>query len=105
MHELHEIYETLNDLKFCASQADFSRQWLGKSEGYYAYLKASSEAPALSSIGMLIGRLQSICPTVNDSRYWEERRRLRSAIVKAKTMWQGEFELTYLPPWSRVTAI
>lgn len=105
MHELHEIYQTLKDLNFCASQADFSKNWLGKSGGYYAYLKASNEAPQLSCVGMLIGRLQSICPTGNDSRYWEERRQLRSAIVAAKTMWLGELELTYMPPWLRTTAI
>ena len=105
MNELDEIYEVLSDLGICETQAEFSTVWLGKTAGYYAYLKSSGSSPCLSAIGMLIGRLQSICPTTDDSRYWEERRRIRHAICAAKTMWLGEFELANVPAWCRITAI
>ena len=105
MNELNEIYEMLVELGLCKTQIDFSVNWLGKSPTYFAYLKSSGQGPALAAIGTMIGRLQSICPTSDDSRYWVERRRIREAIRSAKVMWEGEYELAYVPPWWRVTAI
>ena len=105
MNELQEIYETLVDLGFCKSQAEYSRHWLGRSGGYFAYTKSSKAPVALSAIGMLIGRLESISPTLDDSRWHQERRRIRAALIAAKVMFQGEFELRFVPPWARVTAV
>lgn len=104
MNELQEIYDTLRDLGFCHSQAEYSQHWLGRSAGYFGYLKASKAPVALSAIGMLIGRLEAIKPTLDDSRWYQERRRICGAIIAAKVMYQGEFELRFVPPWARVTA-
>lgn len=105
MNQLEDIYHELRDLGVCSTQAQFSTDWLGRSSGYYAYVKSSGEAPDLASIGMLIGRLKEVAPTCDDSRYWDERRRIRTAIIAAKVMHQGEWELRHVPPWYRVTAI
>lgn len=105
MRELEEIYDTLEELDLCKSHREFSSVWLGKSSGYFAYLKSTGTCPALSAVGTLIGRLHSICPSSDDSRYWVERRRIRQAIIQAKVMWVGEYELAYVPQWLRVTAL
>lgn len=105
MNEIQEIYETLRALGFCKSQAEYSRDWLGRSEGYFAYLKSSKAPVALSAIGMLIGRLEAIKPTLDDSRWYQERRRISGAIIAAKVMYEGEYELRFVPPWARVTAV
>ena len=105
MNEIQEIYDTLTDLGFCKSQAEYSRDWLGRSDAYFAYLKSSRAPVALSAIGMLIGRLEAIKPTLDDSRWYLERRRICGAIIAAKVMYEGEFELRFVPPWARVTAL
>lgn len=105
MNEIEEIYETLHDLGLCKSQAEYSRDWLGRSKGYFAYLKSTKAPVALSVIGMLIGRLEAVCPTVDDSRWYQERRRIRGALIAAQVMSAGEFELRFVPPWFRVTAV
>ena len=105
MNELNDIFETLRGLGLCRNQAEFSSDWLGRSPGYLAYLKSTGARPDMASIGLVIARLKDICPTCNDSRYWNERHQIRSAICAAKTMWLGEFELAHVPPWSRVTAV
>ena len=105
MNELQETYDLLVELGACHTQAEYSRDWLGRSDGYFAYLKSTGDRPSLSAIGMLIGRLEAISPTVDDSRWWQERRQIRSAIIAAKVMFAGEFELRFVPRWARVTAI
>ena len=105
MNELGDIYEHLHDLGFCPTQSEFSREWLGRSEGYFAYLKSSNAPVCLSAVGMLIGRIRSICPTTDDSRLFEERTRLRMALNMARTLFVGEWELRNLPRWARVIAI
>ena len=105
MDEIQDIYDTLTDLGFCKSQAEYSREWLGRSAGYFAYLKSTNAPVALSAIGMLIGRLEAIKPTLDDSRWYLERRRICGAIIAAKVMWAGEYELRFVPPWARVTAV
>ena len=105
MTELDDILTILRDLGVCRTQEEYSTLWLGRSPGYFAYLKSANEPPTLSAIGMLIGRLQSIQPDQNASSCWLERARIRTAITMAKTMWAGEWELKNLPAWARVTAI
>jgi hypothetical protein len=104
MTELQDIYDTLIKLGFCDSQSAFSRDWLGRSGDYFAYLKNSGGSPDLSAIGMLIGRLKTITSTSNDSRFWEERAMLRTALVSARVLYVGEYELACVPPWQRVPA-
>lgn len=105
MNELTDIYEHLKGLGLCATQDDFSRDWLGRSDGYFAYLKSSGEPICLSAVGMLIGRLKCVCPTGDESSLFEERARIRLAMKMAKTLYYGEWELRNLPSWARVIAI
>lgn len=105
MNEIEDIYDTLTELGFCKSQAEYSRDFLGRSGGYFAYLKSSKAPVALSAIGMLIGRLEAIKPTLDDSRWFQERRRISGAIIAARVMYAGEYELRFVPPWARVTAL
>ena len=105
MNELNEIYDHLKGLSLCATQDEFSRDWLGRSDGYFAYLKSSGEPICLSAVGMLIGRLRSVCPTCDESSLFEERARIRLALKMAKTLYYGEWELRNLPSWARVIAV
>ena len=105
MSNLQEIYEILRDLDYCDHQREFSRRWLGKSEGYFAYLKSTGARPSTSSLGMLAAQIFAIIPSAEQSSRYVERRRLRSAWVSAMTIWMGEGELQFGKPWERVTAI
>jgi hypothetical protein len=95
MSNLEEIYDTLKDLKYCEDQADFSVRWLGRSEGYYAYLKSSGAPPCLVSLSMLVALIFSIIPTVDESARYVERRRLRAAWVSAGVMLEGERDIAF----------
>lgn len=105
MNELTDIYDHLKGLGLCSSQDEFSRDWLGRSDGYFAYLRSSGEPICLSAVGMLIGRLKSVCPTTDESRLFEERFRIRLCLNMARTLYAGEWELRNLPSWARVTAV
>ena len=98
MSSLQEIYEALRDLDYCENQQDFSRRWLGRSEGYFAYLKSAKARPNTSSLGMLAAQIFAIIPAVDESSRYIERRRLRSAWVAAMTIWMGEGELQFGRP-------
>lgn len=114
MDTLTEIFETLRDLRYCADQQDFSRNWLGRSASYYAHLRSSGQRCSLASIGMLVGRLRELVAVRgHDDRDREQRpdgggdeqRRLGAAWIAAKVMYQGEWELLHVRPRDRVTAI
>lgn len=102
---LMEIFETLKELGFCKDQRDFSVDWLGRSEGYLAYLKASGARPNLASLGMLVGLIHAVVPPASDSRNYVSRRRLRGAWVAALTMLNGEREIQLVPRRFWVTAV
>ena len=104
MDTLSEIYTTLQDYGYCTDQQDFSRSWLGRSASYYAHLRSSGQRCSLASIGMLVGRLREIVAVRGDDRR-DEQRRLSAAWIAAKVMFQGEWELLYVCPRDRVTAI
>ena len=105
MTALQEIYDTLRELNLCGSQSEFSIDWLGRSGGYFAYLKTTGSPPDLSAIGMLIGRLEAILKGSEDGECSPHRRRIKSAIIAAKTMYRGEWELKHVPEWARCTAV
>jgi hypothetical protein len=90
MTMLDEIYTTLKDHGFCADQQDFSREWLGRSEGYYAYLRSSGARPSTTSLALLAARIFGVVPRVSVSPLLLSSGPLRSAWVAATTLWQGE---------------
>lgn len=105
MTDLIEIYEILKDLGLCSSKKDFSRNWMGRSSSYLSYLTSTASNPSIASIGMLVGRLEAIAPTSNDSRWHEERAIIRSAITRAKVILAGVYEIEFVPRAQWVTAV
>lgn len=105
MTTLDEVYDALLELGYCRNQQDFSRNWLGRSGSYFAYLKSTRARPSPSSLGMLAAQLRAMLLTSTSSTAYVERRRLRSAWVAVMTMWMGERELLHAKPWERVTAV
>lgn len=90
MNTLDEIYTTLRAEGLCIDQQDFSVRWLGRSGGYYAYLRSSGARPSPTSCGMLAARIFAIVPRTSASPLFLASGPLRSAWVAASTMWQGE---------------
>ncbi|MBX7459363.1 hypothetical protein K3152_14005 [Qipengyuania sp. 1NDH17] len=105
MSNLDTIFHEVQSLGLCRTQEDFSVDFLGKSPGYMAYLRSSNAPVCLTSIKLLFERLKSHCPSSDDSRWHDERARMRSLIIAVQVMWNGECELRHLPPWHRATAI
>jgi uncharacterized protein (DUF2236 family) len=88
---LKEIYENLNNLGICRTQREFSRDFLGKSSGYYAQITSTGASPALAAIGTLVGVLHALV-TNNAGRPadYAARRQIRSAWIAAAVMLDGE---------------
>lgn len=105
MRVLQEIYETLKDLGYCKDQEDFSSRWLGRSPGYFAYLKSSKAPPCLVSLKALVALLFSVIPSVDESSRYVERRRLRAAWVSAGVMFDGEREIAFAKQEDWITAV
>lgn len=61
---IQDVFDTLRALPRGLSQKDFSREWLGQSETYWAYIKSSGAEPSTETLIRLWGRLrfeESIC--------------------------------------------
>ena len=58
--DIQKIYEKLREAGFCKTQADFSREWLGRSEGYLAYLRSARAQPSITSVSLLLEKLKKI---------------------------------------------
>lgn len=83
MHELTEIYELLRGYNLCANQSQFSRDWLGRSDGYYAYLMSSEADPNPASLGMLSARISNVLVLSAGKLDEGDRKRLLKAAVTA----------------------
>jgi hypothetical protein len=88
---LKEIYEILNGLGICRTQREFSRDFLGKSAGYYSQITSTGASPALAAVGTLVGVLHALV-TNEASRPadYAARRQIRSAWIAAAVMLDGE---------------
>ena len=84
MEQLSEIYVLLKEYGYCKDQGEFSRKFLKRSEGYYAYIKSSKAPICLVSLALLTVSLHSIASEINPSRDFVKRQRLRSAWCAAK---------------------
>jgi hypothetical protein len=104
MQVLTDIFKLLKEYNYVADQADFSRKFLGRSEGYYAYIKSSKAPICLVSLSLLAAALHSVAAEVDESREFVKRQRLRSAWVGALMMLEGEREIAFADPADWVTA-
>lgn len=104
MRVLDEIYSLLKEYKYCRDQADFSRIFLGRSNGYYAYIKSSKAPICLLSLSFLATAIHSIASEVDDAREFVKAQRLRSAWVSALVMREGEREIAFVDPKHWATA-
>lgn len=104
MKDLDEIYDLLKEYKYCKDQADFSCIFLGRSAGYYAYIKSSKAPICLLSLSFLTSAIHSIAAEVDDAREFVKAQRLRSAWVSAIVMLEGEREIAFVDPKHWTTA-
>ena len=95
---LQEIYEILSSIGICRSQREFSRDFLGKSSGYYAQITSTGASPALSAVGTLVGVLHAL--VTNDAGMPADHaacRQIRSAWIAARVMLDGERQRRHYP--------
>lgn len=97
METLIEIFEMLRSLNRCRDQREFSVTWLGRSKGYFAYLRSTGARPSLTSLALLSTRLREVAPPASDDRYLVERRRMLSAAIAADVMREGLREIEFVP--------
>jgi len=91
MKALIDIYNTLHDLELCKSQRGFSRDFLGKSDGYLAQISAAGSVPDLAALSSLVGVLNAIIPPLDgDPVLYDSRRKLRAAWIASAVMLEGE---------------
>lgn len=102
MTELIPIFDTLRDLGLCRSQAEFSRLWLGRSDHYMAQIGGDPRKASLTSLQLLVCRLNL---AALKSKGGPSRRELRSAFVEARTILLGVFEVRFMRPCDRITAL
>ena len=57
MEILEETFELLRTYKLAHSQYEYSKYWLGMSQSYYSFLKASRASPSIAALTKLWARL------------------------------------------------
>jgi hypothetical protein len=90
MRDLARIFELLCEFNLCSNQTEFSRDWLGRSKGYYAYLRCTGAKPSSASLGMLSARILNISLRVAGKMAEADRKRLLKAAVTAAIMMMQE---------------
>lgn len=105
MNELTEIYETLKSEGLCATQSDFSKNWLGRSAHYMASTGGDPHRASLTSLQLLASRLELAALEAKEKSSQASYRRIRGAFVAARTIFNGVYELKHVQPFYRVTAL
>ena len=54
---LATAYHNLKECELTTSQYDFSENWCGKGKSYYSWVKATSAEPSISTLTVLMYRL------------------------------------------------
>ncbi|MFC3442164.1 DUF6626 family protein [Sphingobium rhizovicinum] len=90
MRDLSDIFNLLCEYNLCSNQSDFSRDWLGRSNGYYAYLLSSGAEPNSASLGMLCARISNVLFQTVGKIDESDRKRLLKASVLAGIMMMRE---------------
>ncbi len=86
MRDLAQIFKLLCEFDLCSNQTEFSRDWLGRSKGYYAYLRCTGAEPSPASLGMLSARILNASLRVGGKMAEADRKRLWKAAVAAAIM-------------------
>ena len=86
MRDLSDIFDLLCEYDLCSNQSEFSRDWLGRSNGYYAYLRSTGAEPSPASLGMLSARILNVSLRVAGKMAEADRQRLLKAAVTAAIM-------------------
>lgn len=55
---LNEVFETLVSHQLVSSESEFSRDWLGRGEGYLRGLRFHGDPPSVASIAICASKLQ-----------------------------------------------
>lgn len=55
---LREVYELLRRLGAVASESEFSKDWLGRSECYLRHLRFKGTGPSVGSVAICASKLQ-----------------------------------------------
>lgn len=103
MKELTEIYETLKDAGLCSTQAEFSREWLGRSDHYMAQIGGDPRKASLTSLRLLASRLELETLHRKEAADLATYRKIRGLFVAAQTVLCGVVELRHVPPYYRIT--
>ena len=86
MKNVNDIYCALRDLGICENQNSFSTKWLGRSEGYFAYIQSTGAAASPAALGMLCTVIASNIQQYADGDNTEDRRKLFVCMVTAWTL-------------------
>ena len=105
MNELRDIYQILKNEGFCATQEQFSRHWLGRSPHYMSQTRGHARNASLTSLQLVTAKLEIVAERAKADAPIETARILGRALIFAKVMCLGEYELRCVPPWYRVTAV
>jgi len=99
MDTLRNVYNLLLELGFVKSQREFSRDFLGKSAGYFSQIATTGALPSLCALGTLAGVLYAIVvDEAGRPADYVARRKLRSAWVEAAVILDGERKRRRYPP-------
>lgn len=86
MRDLSDIFDLLCEYSLCSNQTEFSRDWLGRSNGYYAYLRSTGAEASSASLGMLCARITNVLYRTAGKIDEADRKRLLKASVTAGIM-------------------
>lgn len=68
MSVLATAYNNLRECELATSQYDFSENWCGKGKSYYSWLKATSSEPSISTLTVLMYRLDKAIDRLQKTR-------------------------------------
>jgi len=105
MKQILEIYDTVRDLGYCRSQADFSVNWLSRSPSHLAYLKSANAMPSLTTVRLLINKLKTELDILSIQRSTVTYRRLNSAYISARVIHDALNEMKFVPRAYWMTAM
>jgi hypothetical protein len=83
---LESTFLLLVDAQLVKTQTEFSCQWLGQSESYFAFLRSSKTSPSLECMAHLGNRLIGTANVIaRQHRLTPEQRHMREAIFRVGT--------------------
>ena len=80
MDSLTDIYQLLRCEGLCATQADFSRDWMGRSAHYLSQIDGDPAKASPTSLQLLASRLDTAAEAAREQWSMASHRRLQSAF-------------------------